>query len=196
MLALPSYGTAARKVPSMTNAYVVTGGGRGVGRAVAERLASHGYVIVLDRDAEVLRWTADRPAIEWLAGDAADEQTLKAAVEQASRIGTLTGWVNNAAVFRDAAVHDTPLAVLVELITANVALAVAGSAAAIRRLLLDGTSGAIVNVSSHQAQRPVPGALPYATGKAAIEGLTRALAVDYAPRGIRVNAIALGSIVT
>ena len=180
----------------MTNTYVVTGGGRGVGRAVAERLASHGYVIVLDRDADVLGWTTDRPAIEGLAGDAADEQTLNAAVEHASRVGTLTGWVNNAAVFRDAAVHDTPLAVLLEIITENVALAVAGSAAAIRRFLLDGTPGAIVNVSSHQAQRPVPGALPYATAKAAIEGLTRALAVDYAPRRIRVNAVALGSIVT
>ena len=54
----------------------------------------------------------------------------------------------------------------------------------------------IVNVSSHQAQRAVPGALPYATAKAAIEGLTRALAVDYAPRGIRVDAVALGSIAT
>ena len=104
--------------------------------------------------------------------------------------------MNNAAVFRDAAVHDTPLGELLELITANLALAVAGSAAAIRRFLSDGTEGAIVNVSSHQAQRPVPGALPYATAKAAIEGLTRALAVDYAPRGIRVNAVALGSIVT
>jgi NAD(P)-dependent dehydrogenase (short-subunit alcohol dehydrogenase family) len=42
----------------------------------------------------------------------------------------------------------------------------------------------------------VPGALPYATAKAAIEGLTRALAVDYGPRGIRANAVALGSIAT
>ena len=42
----------------------------------------------------------------------------------------------------------------------------------------------------------MPGALPYATAKAAIEGLTRALAVDYGPRGIRTNAVALGSIVT
>jgi NAD(P)-dependent dehydrogenase (short-subunit alcohol dehydrogenase family) len=75
-------------------------------------------------------------------------------------------------------------------------LAVAGSAAAIRRFLADETAGAIVNVSSHQAQRAVPGALPYATAKAAIQGLTRALAVDYAPRGIRVNAVALGSIIT
>jgi len=55
---------------------------------------------------------------------------------------------------------------------------------------------AIVNVSSHQARRAVPGALPYATAKAAVEGLTRALAVDYGPLGIRVNAVALGSIDT
>ena len=54
----------------------------------------------------------------------------------------------------------------------------------------------IVNVSSHQAQRAVRGALPYATAKAAVEGLTRAAAVDHGPDGIRVNAVALGSIRT
>jgi NAD(P)-dependent dehydrogenase (short-subunit alcohol dehydrogenase family) len=73
---------------------------------------------------------------------------------------------------------------------------VVGCAVAARRFLAAGTQGAIVNVSSHQAQRAVPGALPYATAKAATEGLTRALAVDYGPRGIRVNAVALGSITT
>jgi NAD(P)-dependent dehydrogenase (short-subunit alcohol dehydrogenase family) len=73
---------------------------------------------------------------------------------------------------------------------------VVGSATAIRRFLAAGTGGAIVNVSSHQARRAVPGALPYVTAKAAIEGLTRALAVEYGPRGIRVNAVALGSIAT
>ncbi|HEY3728208.1 MAG TPA: SDR family oxidoreductase [Solirubrobacteraceae bacterium] len=180
----------------MTATYVVTGGGRGVGRAIVERLARHGHVIALDRDPDLLDWTTNRPTIEGLAGDATDEPTLSAAVERASHVGALVGWVNNAAVFRDAAVHDTPLAELLELIMANVALAVAGSAAAMRRFLLDGTPGAIVNVSSHQAQRPVRGALPYATAKAAIEGLTRALAIDYAAHGIRVNAVALGSIIT
>jgi NAD(P)-dependent dehydrogenase (short-subunit alcohol dehydrogenase family) len=180
----------------MTISYVVTGGGRGVGRAIVERLAQHGYVIALDRDADGLKWTTHRPEVEAVVGDATDELVLRAAVDHASRAGTLTGWVNNAAVFRDAAVHDTPVAELLDIITANLSLAVAGSAAAIRRFLADGTTGAIVNVSSHQAQRAVPGALPYATAKAAIEGLTRALAVDYAPRGIRVNAVALGSIVT
>ena len=71
-----------------------------------------------------------------------------------------------------------------------------GCATAIRRFLAAGTGGAIVNVSSHQAGRVVRGALPYVTAKAAIEGLTRALAVDYGPHGIRVNAVALGSIAT
>jgi len=180
----------------MRCSYVVTGGGRGVGRAIAARVARRGHVIAVDTDAGALAWTADRPNIEGLAGDGLDERTLSAAVDRASRAGTLTGWVNNAAVFRDAALHATPVPELLELITTNLGLAVAGSAAAIRRFLADGTPGAIVNVSSHQAQRAVPGALPYATAKAAIEGLTRALAVDYAPRGIRVNAVALGSIVT
>jgi len=82
------------------------------------------------------------------------------------------------------------------LIAQNLGLAVTGCAVAVRRFLAGGAGGAIVNVSSHQAQRPVRGALPYATAKAAVEGLTRALAVDYGPRGIRTNAVALGSIAT
>ncbi len=53
-----------------------------------------------------------------------------------------------------------------------------------------------MNVSSHQAQRAVRGALPCVTAKAAVEGLTRALAVDYGPHGIPVNAVALGSVRT
>jgi NAD(P)-dependent dehydrogenase (short-subunit alcohol dehydrogenase family) len=83
-----------------------------------------------------------------------------------------------------------------ELIAANVAPVVTGCAVAVRRFLAAGQGGAIVNVSSHQAQRAVRGALPYATAKAAIEGLTRAAAVDYGADGIRVNAVALGSIDT
>lgn len=180
----------------MSNSYVVTGAARGVGRAIAERLTREGHVVAVDRDVEVLAWTERRADIDGVAGDGIDEATLSEAVDRAARAGTLSGWVNNAAVFRDAAIHDTPVADVLELIAANLGLAVAGSAAAIRRFLEDGTAGAVVNVSSHQAQRAVPGALPYATAKAAVEGLTRALAVDYAPRGIRVNAVALGSIMT
>jgi NAD(P)-dependent dehydrogenase (short-subunit alcohol dehydrogenase family) len=168
----------------VTRSFVVTGGARGVGAAIAERLRAEGAVIVLDLD------QGD------VVGDAADDAVLARAVDAAAARGTLSGWVNNAAVFRDAALHERPSAEIVDLVAQNLALAVAGSRAAVRRFLADGTPGAIVNVSSHQAQRAVPGALPYATAKAAVEGLTRALAVDYGPHGIRTNAVALGSIVT
>jgi NAD(P)-dependent dehydrogenase (short-subunit alcohol dehydrogenase family) len=180
----------------MASTYVVTGAARGVGRAIAGRLAREGHVVALDLDARALAWTEHHEAVTGVAGDATDEATLAEAVGLAASHGTLVGWVNNAAVLRDAAVHDTPVEQVLGLITANLGLAVAGSSAAVRRFLADATPGAIVNVSSHQAQRAVPGALPYATAKAGIEGLTRALAVDYASRGIRVNAVALGSIRT
>ena len=71
-----------------------------------------------------------------------------------------------------------------------------GCSVAVSAFVTAGRQGSIVNVSSHQAQRPVRGALPYATAKAAIEGLTRAVAVDHGPQGVRCNAVALGSITT
>lgn len=179
--------------------YVVTGGGRGVGRAVVTRLLRDDdtAVVVLERDASALGWLpADGSRLVGLSGDAADHAVTDRAADLAEARGTLTGWVNNAAVFRDAWIDAVPPSELLARIVANLAPAVTGSATAVRRFRAAGHGGAIVNVSSHQAQRPVRGALPYATAKAAIEGLTRALAVDHGPHGIRVNAVALGSIVT
>ncbi len=180
----------------MTPSYVVTGGGQGVGRALAERLARDGHVIVLDLDADALAWTRDLPRVSAVAGDAGDEAVAARVADAAEQAGPLAGWVNNAAVFRDASLHEAPAREVLELIALNLGLAVTGCATAVRRFLHAGRPGAIVNVSSHQAQRAVAGALPYATAKAAVEGLTRALAVDYGPRGIRTNAVALGSIAT
>ncbi|HWD46370.1 MAG TPA: SDR family oxidoreductase [Actinomycetota bacterium] len=178
--------------------YVVTGGGRGVGRALVERLlADGGAVVAIELDPDALAWAGGHPAgarVLGVAGDAADQAVTERAADLAEAAAPLAGWVNNAAVFRDAALDADPAAVL-EAIRLNLAPAVVGSATAVRRFLAAG-GGAIVNVSSHQARRAVRGALPYATAKAAVEGLTRALAVDYGPRGIRVNAVALGSIDT
>jgi NAD(P)-dependent dehydrogenase (short-subunit alcohol dehydrogenase family) len=178
------------------NSYVVTGGGRGVGRAIVERLAGDGATVaVLEFDAAALDWVATHPAadrIRPVIGDAADPAVAERAAAVA---GPLTGWVNNAAVFRDAWLHEIAPGEARALIAANLDPVTVGCAAALRALLPRG-AGAIVNVSSHQGRRAVRGAFAYATAKAAIEGLTRALAVDYGPRGIRVNAVALGSIET
>ncbi|MEU6247897.1 SDR family oxidoreductase [Glycomyces sp. NPDC047010] len=182
----------------MGRAVVVTGGGRGIGRAVAERLLGGGDAVVVVETAPV-PWLeplvrAGRAAV--VVGDAGDDAVAARAADAAVSLGALRGWVNNAAVFRDAWLHEAGGAAVAELVRANLQPCLAGAAAAVRAFLAAGTGGAIVNVSSHQAQRAVGGALPYATAKAAVEGLTRALAVDYGPLGIRVNAVALGSITT
>lgn len=184
----------------MSRSYVVTGGGQGVGRAVAERLLGRAdNVVVIELDPAVLAWTQDHPARSRLfavEGDAADETVTERAADLAENAGVLAGWVNNCAVFRDVELHSAPARDVLDLVALNLGPAITGSATAIRRFLSAGRGGAIVNVSSHQAQRAVRGALPYATAKAAVEGLTRALAVDYGQSGIRVNAVALGSIQT
>lgn len=179
---------------------MVTGAGRGIGRAIVERLLADGAgVVAIDRDQAALRWTGEHPAgsrVIPVIGDAADEAVTERAADRAQSAGTLAGWVNNAALFRDASVHSAPTRELLALIAVNLNPAVVGCATAIRRFLAAGGGGAIVNVSSHQARQAVPGCAPYVTAKAAIEGLTRALAVEYGPRGIRVNAVAPGSVAT
>jgi NAD(P)-dependent dehydrogenase (short-subunit alcohol dehydrogenase family) len=177
----------------MNRSYVVTGGGRGIGRAIVERLLrdADATVVVMDRSVD---WSHQRAVA--VLGDATDEATAERAADAAERSGPLAGWVNNAAVFRDASLHDTPTARVLELIAANLEPAVVGCATAVRRFRAAGTAGAIVNVTSHQARQAVPGSTPYVTAKAAIEGLTRALAVEYGPHGIRVNAVAPGSVAT
>lgn len=184
----------------MVRSHVVTGAGRGIGRAVAERLLADGdAVVVLERDPARLDWVNRHPAgprVAVVTGSADDPMVTERAADVAQAAGPLAGWVNNAAVFRDAALHTDPPGDVVALVTANLAPVVVGSATAVRRFRGQGTPGSIVNVSSHQAQRAVRGALPYATAKAAVEGFTRAAAVDHGADGIRVNAIALGSITT
>jgi NAD(P)-dependent dehydrogenase (short-subunit alcohol dehydrogenase family) len=173
--------------------YVVTGGAQGVGRAIVDRLARSGHVVVIDVVDE-LDWRHER--VKLITGDAGDPDVAVRAARTAEGAGVLSGWVNNAAIFQDATLDLAAAAEILELITANLALAVTGCHAAVNHYLAHSRAGAIVNVSSHQAQRPVRGALPYATAKAAVEGFTRAVAVDHGPQGIRTNAVALGSIST
>ena len=177
--------------------HVVTGGARGVGRAVVDRLLAQGDVVVaIDVDADGVAGHPASDRLQVVAGDAADPAVAERAADLAEAAAPLAGWVNNAAAFRDASLHTATSAEVLDLVRMGLAPAVVGCATAVRRFLAARVPGAIVNVSSHQARRAVPGATPYATAKAAVEGLTRAVAVEYGPRGIRVNAVALGSIAT
>ena len=172
--------------------YVVTGGEGGIGRAVVARLVRDGAgVVVLDRDMAPAGRSGRLRAV---VGDAGDPDVAGRAVAVAREMGAFAGWVNNAAVFPPATVGVPDAGEVIGRIAANLDPVVTGCLAAVRGFLDAGTGGAIVNVSSHQAARPVRGSLPYATAKAAVEGLTRALAVEYGPYGVRVNAVALGSI--
>ena len=163
---------------------------------MVERLHADGAsVVVLDLDEAT--WASSlAPAVEVLVGDVADPAVARAAARRAEDLAPLRGWVNNAAVFDDGDLLSTEPDAVVGLVQANLALALVGCSVALRHLVAHDRAGSIVNVSSHQAQRPVRGALPYATAKAAIEGLTRALAVDAGPHRVRVNAVALGSVRT
>ena len=179
----------------MVSSYVVTGGGRGVGRAITEHLAGDAHVVVIELDAGAVAWVEAHPRVHAVVGSAADLDIAREAARVAEEKAPLAGWVNNAAVFRDADLADEP-GLVMDLVATNLAPAVVGCSVAVAAFVAAGREGSIVNVSSHQAQRPVRGALPYATAKAAIEGLTRAVAVDHGPRGVRCNAVALGSITT
>ena len=154
--------------------------------------------MAFDREEAALEWAAGRPAYERLrvvVGDAGNYDDCRRAAAAAAEVGSLSGWINNAAVFRDDFLHDAPDRVITA-IDDNLRLAVVGTSVALEHLRASGFGGSIVNISSHQGSRAVPGALAYATAKAAIEGLTRATAVDYGADDIRANALALGTIYT
>lgn len=177
----------------MTSSFIVTGGAQGVGKAIALHLAKQTHVVIIDT-CQQLSWQHDK--IHLVSGSAGDSNTALQAASLAESKAPLAGWVNNAAIFRDAQFDTASAEDVLSLINLNLSLAVVGCHTAVNHFLKHGRPGSIVNVSSHQAQRPVRGALPYATAKAAIEGMTKAAAVDYGRNGIRVNAVALGSIDT
>lgn len=172
---------------------IVTGGSSGIGRAAALAFAGRGArVIVTARRAGPLEATiAGHPAIEGLVADASSaddaDRTIAKAIDGWGRVDVL---VNNAGAGALLPLADATA----ERITHILAVNVVGPSLIARAALphLAAAKGAIINVSSTFGHKAAAGLSHYAASKAALEHLTRCWALELAPRGIRVNAIAAG----
>jgi NAD(P)-dependent dehydrogenase (short-subunit alcohol dehydrogenase family) len=184
----------------MTNgSCVVTGAAKGIGRAIAKRLSDDGrYVVALDTDADHLKTLGDQGdgLIHPLVGDVRKLADLEHAADLAESAAPLNAWVNNAAIFEGSTLAESTVEAFRETLDVLLDAVVWGSATFIRRLTAANRTGAVVNVSSLQATMAIPGWAAYVTAKAGVEGLTRVAAVENGPGGIRVNAVAPGTIAT
>lgn len=168
---------------------IVTGAGRGIGRGCAEALADAGArVIAVARSADDLAAVAAHPSgrVETWTDDVTNDEFL-AKVEALEDLSIL---VNNAGGNRPQAFVDVDTDSLDFVIGLNVRAAFLVAQAATRSMLTSGTRGSIVHMSSQMAHVGSPNRSVYCMTKHAIEGLTKAMAVELAPSGIRVNAVA------
>ena len=182
----------------MRRSVVVTGAGRGIGRAIAERLIRDGWAVVaLEWDAALCAELRALPGIgDVLAGDASDRAVLAESADRATALAPLGGWVSNAAVIRMGTLHDPVPAEVDETIRVNLMGPFWGASQAVRTFLAQGTPGSIVTISSIHARAAFNGFAAYDVAKGGVSALTRYLASEYGPFGIRANAIEPGGIRT
>jgi len=171
---------------------LVTGGGTGIGAAVARRLAADGYsVAVTGRGAapidEVAREIGGL-AVEADTGVPAD--TVRAVAETVAHFGGLDALVLNAGVGGEGSLLDLEPETFAAVLQTNVTGAFLMARAAIPHLLE--RRGAIVSVASVSALRAAPASLAYCSSKAALAMLTQCIALDHGPAGIRANCICPG----
>lgn len=182
---------------------VVTGGSRGIGRAIAELLAERGAAVGIAfrereepaREFEEHVRTAGGRA--WAGRcDVADEKSVGAFFEQAvQELGPVDILVNNAGLTRDAHIALLGQPQWQQVMQVNLDGVYHCVRAVVRGMLLR-RWGRIINVSSPSARMPLPGQSAYAASKAGLEGLTRALSRDLASKGVLVNAVSPGLIDT
>ena len=177
---------------------LVTGGGSGIGEGVARLFAARGAkVTITGRRRDKIQAVADSigPACRAVVGDVtvpADRQAmLDTAVAHGGKLDVL---VNNAANMYRQAVGEYTEEFLKEAFNTNVVSGMMLSSMAVK--LLESTQGAIVFLGSIHNRRAYPGASPYATTKAAVEGLTRVMAAELGRRQIRVCCVLPGAVST
>ena len=181
---------------------LVTGGSRGIGAAIAQRLAHDGaavaftYVTAADKAQAVAKQIdADGGRVLVIQADNADPGAVTGAVEQTVReFGRLDILVNNAGIVIDGPLEEMTVEQADRLWAVNVRAVFAASQAAARHM---SEGGRIITIGSALAERiPVPGLTLYAMVKSALTGLTKGLARDLGPRGITATVVHGGLIDT
>ena len=166
---------------------VVTGGSKGLGRAICVALAQAG--------AAVTAVAREPAALSELAAEYPDIQTWQADVNDPAFGAELAQrrvdiFVNNAGTNSPMPMIDVPIDVLDQMLNLNVRAAYLAAQGAARSMVQAGTGGAIINMTSQMGHVGSPGRTVYCMTKHALEGLTKAMAVELAPHNIRVNSVA------
>ena len=179
---------------------LITGGARGIGLAAGEALARLGYQVVLadldQREAELAALRMPTKQSFGLRCDVTNEHDVEFAIETVKKtFGRLDTLVNNAGIVMPEKTQVVESSDFQKILDVHLGGTFRFCRAAYP-LLLESQIASIVNVSSVSAQRTAPGRASYNSAKAAIEAFTRTIAVEWAPVGIRVTAVAPGFVLT
>ncbi|WP_353641787.1 SDR family oxidoreductase [Mesorhizobium sp. WSM2239] len=172
---------------------IVTGGSSGIGRAAALTFARQGAKVVITgrRSAMLDEVVAEHPNIRGLVADvAAPEDAARTIAKAVDTWGRLDVLVNNAGAGALLSLKDATAELITNIFAVNVVGPSLLAAAALPHLAA--TKGTIINISSTFGHKPGAGLSHYAASKAALEHLTRCWALELAPQGVRVNAVAAG----
>jgi NAD(P)-dependent dehydrogenase (short-subunit alcohol dehydrogenase family) len=180
------------------NSAVVTGAAKGIGRSIADRLIADGiHVIGVDVDEAGLEEARSQHGerFEPVVGDVGDWSAHERAADAAQAAGELRHWVNNAGIDWVGAAHEIDADHIHAGLRVLQLGPMYGACVAVRRMLPQ-RSGSIVNVASIQGAAAFPRYFVYDAAKAAILMVSKSIAVDYGPFGIRCNSLLPGCIET
>lgn len=183
---------------------VVTGGGSGIGYGIARGFAIAGArVVIAGRTRATLESAAaaierdGTPPVLPIEADVGKPEDCERIISMAVQsLGGVDILVNNAAHFSVLPLLDADAAAFARAFAVNVAGPLNAGRAFARWAIEHGRRGTIVNISSIAALRPTPGLALYSASKAALDSLTRSMALEWTPKGLRVNAIAPGHVAT